>query len=85
MISECERYVGEVEVTCADDGGPGRERRRSRRQPPVNANAPVLVREGYFTVPDIRRLRRMSDDELQVRLVFPSSPALEYLFQVFFG
>lgn len=41
----------------------GRER---PRPPPVNAKAPVLKRDGYFTVPDIKRLRRMSDDKLQV-------------------
>ena len=30
----------------------------------MNTNAPTLTREGYFTVPPLKRLQRMSDDEL---------------------
>lgn len=31
----------------------------------ANSNAPMLTKKGYFTVPSIKRLQRMSDSELQ--------------------
>ena len=47
--------------------GLGRAARRLTRIPPINPNAPLLSKDDYFTIPDIKRLRRFSDDELQVR------------------
>ncbi|CAL8465609.1 g5145 [Coccomyxa elongata] len=40
---------------------------RDRRWPrlPVNPGAPRLTKDDYFTVPDMRRLKRMHDDELK--------------------
>ena len=35
-----------------------------RKAPPKNPNAPTLTREGYFTVPGIKQLQRMRDEEL---------------------
>ena len=35
-----------------------------RKAPPKNPNAPTLTKEGYFTVPGIKLLRRMTDEEL---------------------
>ena len=32
--------------------------------PLINSNAPTLTREGYFTMPPLKRLQRMTDDEL---------------------
>ncbi len=32
--------------------------------PPVNPDTPTLTREGYFTLPPLKRLQRMTDDEL---------------------
>ncbi len=45
----------------------GSEQRRLRRPPPVNPGAPRLTKDDYFTVPDMKRLRRMRDDELKAR------------------
>ena len=41
--------------------------RRLKRIPPLNPKAPVLSKDDYFTVPPIKRMRRFSDNELQVR------------------
>ncbi len=30
----------------------------------MNPDAPTLTREGYFTLPPLKRLQRMTDDEL---------------------
>ena len=40
--------------------------KRLKRIPPMNPNAPVLSKEDYFTIPPIKRMRRFSDEELQV-------------------
>ena len=44
----------------------------------MNPHAPVLSKEDYFTVPPVKRLRRFTDDELQVSLcgMMPSEQAL---------
>ena len=45
----------------------GSDQRRLRRPPPVNPGAPRLTKDDYFTVPDMKRLRRMRDEELKAR------------------
>lgn len=42
--------------------------KRLKRVPPMNPNAPVLSKEDYFTIPAVKRLRRFSDEELQVNI-----------------
>ncbi len=39
---------------------------KQARLPPVNPGAPQLTKDDYFTVPDMRRLKRMHEDELKV-------------------
>jgi hypothetical protein len=34
--------------------------------PPINLNAPKLTKKGYFTVPPLKRLQRLRDEQLQV-------------------
>ena len=53
--------------------------KRLRRIPPVNPIAPVLSKEDYFTIPAIKRLRRCSDDELQVRISYQTTGVLQLL------
>ena len=54
------------------DEGLGRAARRLTRIPPINPNAPLLSKDDYFAIPDIKRMRRFSDDELQVGTYLPS-------------
>lgn len=42
------------------------EQPRPPRPPPVNPGAPRLTKDDYFTLLDMRRLKRMHDDELKV-------------------
>ena len=37
----------------------------ARAMAPVNPSAPTLTKEGYFTVPPFKRLRRLPDDNLR--------------------
>lgn len=55
------------------------DQRRQLRPPPVNPEAPRLTKDDYFTVPDMRRLRRMADDELKVCVPGSAPLVLEYL------
>lgn len=48
------------------DEGLAMAAKRLKRIPPMNPNAPVLSKEDYFTIPPIKRMRRFSDEELQV-------------------
>jgi hypothetical protein len=59
-------------VSCCADDVRGSEQRRPRRPPPVNPDAPRLTKDDYFTVPDIKRLQRMRDDELKARTQLPA-------------
>ena len=45
-------------------GAPWRLSRVKAPPPPVNPDAPTLNREGYFTLPPLKRLQRMTDEEL---------------------
>ncbi len=37
---------------------------KQRTAPPANPNAPTLTREGYYTSPPLKLLRRLGDEEL---------------------
>jgi hypothetical protein len=41
--------------------------RAQRQRPPVNPEAPVLTKTGYYTVPPVKRLKRMTNQQLKVR------------------
>jgi hypothetical protein len=45
----------------------------------MNPSAPVLSKEDYFTIPAIKRLRRCSDDELQVQILYYTTGVLQLL------
>ncbi len=49
------------------DEGSAAAAKRLKRLPPMNPHAPVLSKEDYFTVPPVKRMRRFSDEELQVQ------------------
>jgi hypothetical protein len=38
----------------------------SKLLPPVNPNAPKLTKEGYFTIPPMKHLQRLRDEQLKV-------------------
>ncbi|BDA51457.1 probable inactive phenolphthiocerol synthesis polyketide s at N-terminal half [Coccomyxa sp. Obi] len=52
-------------VPDSEENGGALEQGRQPRPPPVNPQAPRLTKDDYFTVPDMRRLKRMRDDELK--------------------
>lgn len=54
-----------ISVVSAEDTR-GWQQRQQPRPLPVNPGAPRLTKFDYFTVPDMRRLKRMHDDELKV-------------------
>ena len=54
------------------DEGLGRAARRLTRIPPINPSTPLLSKDDYFTIPDIKRMRRFSDEELKVGACLPS-------------
>ena len=45
----------------------------------MNPSAPVLSKEDYFTIPAIKRLRRCSDNELQVQTSYYTTGVLQLL------
>lgn len=60
-------------VTFADDAQDADRQRTAKRLSPVNPDAPTLTKADYFTVPPIKRLRRMTDNELQVTHLYWTS------------
>lgn len=47
-----------------------------RTPPPINDQAPTLTKKDYYTIPSIKKLRRMSSESLKVRPVSISSSLL---------
>lgn len=41
--------------------------RAQRQRPPVNPEAPILTKTGYYTVPPVKRLKRMTNQQLKVK------------------
>lgn len=46
--------------------------RAQRQRPPVNPEAPILTKKGYYTVPPVKRLKRMTNQQLRVPSLPPS-------------
>lgn len=47
-----------------------------RLAPPVNERAPQLTKKEYYTVPPLKKLKRMTDEALQVRVKAALFPAV---------
>ena len=56
--------LGAKTLLCHGAGSGRHPSRMKALPPPVNLSAPTLTREGYFTLPPLKRLQRMTDDEL---------------------
>ncbi len=48
--------------------------RAQRQRPPVNPEAPILTKTGYYTVPPVKRLKRMTNQQLKVQPCLSASP-----------
>lgn len=47
------------------------EQSRGRPKPQPNPRAPTLTRAGYFTIPTIKQMKYMADEQLQVSALQP--------------